>query len=162
MIYLLRSSFTPEIENQLERENLMKKSTILLLTAILILSFSACAGPDSPAESASGTADTVSSDDPEEETTERVKITMDYKGEDQLEERDVLAFTELDKRAVMGIATSNSDVRTLNIPPGNYVLLSSTLGALEFKIEEDDQEIIVHADYESGKLSIEKKNEENN
>lgn len=162
MIYLLRSSFTPEIENQLERENLMKKSTILLLTAILILSFSACAGPDSPAESASGTADTVSSDDPEEETTERVKITMDYKGEDQLEERDVLAFTELDQRAVMGIATSNSDVRTLNIPPGNYVLLSSTLGALEFKIEEDDQQIIVHADYESGKLSIEKKNEENN
>ena len=48
MIYLLRSSFTPEIENQLERENLMKKPTILLLTAILILSFSACAGPDSP------------------------------------------------------------------------------------------------------------------
>ena len=140
----------------------MKKPTILLLTATLILSFSACAGPDSPEESASGTADTVSSDDPEEETTERVKITMDYKGEDQLEERDVLAFTELDQRAVMGIATSNSDVRTLNIPPGNYVLLSSTLGALEFKIEEDDQEIIVHADYESGKLSIEKKNEENN
>ena len=65
----------------------MKKSTLLLLTAILILSFSACAGPDSPAESASGTADTVSS---------------------------------------------------------------------------DNQEIIVHADYESGKLSIEKKNEENN
>ena len=95
----------------------MKKPTILLLTATLILSFSACAGPDSPAESASGTADTVSSDDPEEETTERVKITMDYKGEDQLEERDVLAFTELDQRAVMGIATSNSDVRTLNIPP---------------------------------------------
>ena len=140
----------------------MKKPTILLLTAILILSFSACAGPDSrrnlPPEQPIPFRPMIR----RRETTERVKITMDYKGEDQLEERDVLAFTELDKRAVMGIATSNSDVRTLNIPPGNYVLLSRTLGALEFKIEEDDQEIIVHADYESGKLSIEKKNEENN
>lgn len=140
----------------------MKKPTILLLTATLILSFSACAGPDSPEESASETADTVSSDEPEENTVEQVKITMDYKGEDQLEERDIFAFTESEKWEIWGVAATNRDVKTLTVPPGSYVLTSEYFEPVEFEIEEDDQEIIVHADYESGKLSIEKKNEENN
>lgn len=88
------------------------------------------------------------------EESEKSTIILDYQGTEALgEDRDVIAFTELDKKEVMGIATSDSDDNDLNIPAGNYVILSEHLGSKEVQIEEG-LDYTVTANYTTNELSI--------
>ena len=87
------------------------------------------------------------------EETEKSTIILDYQGTETLREEDVLTFTDIDKKAIMGIAATDSEDKDLKIPAGNYVITSDYLEAKEVQIEEG-LDYTVTANYTTNELSI--------
>lgn len=87
------------------------------------------------------------------EESEKSTIILDYQGTETLREEDVLTFTDIDKKAIMGIAATDSEDKDLKIPAGNYVITSDYLEAKEVQIEEG-LDYTVTANYTTNELSI--------
>ena len=87
------------------------------------------------------------------EESEKSTIILDYQGTETLREEDVLTFTDIDKKAIMGIAATDSEDKDLKIPAGNYVITSDYLEAKEVQIEEGI-DYTVTANYTTHELSI--------
>ena len=87
------------------------------------------------------------------EESEKSTIILDYQGRETLREEDVLTFTDIDKKAIMGIAATDSEDKDLKIPAGNYVITSDYLEAKEVQIEEG-LDYTVTANYTTNELSI--------
>lgn len=88
---------------------------------------------------------------------EKATIELNYQGLETLEESDLLTFTKLDTKEMMGIATTDSDKKELQLPPGEYGVLSDYLEYQEFEIKSADQKFEIQADYDNKVLNIEEK-----
>ena len=93
---------------------------------------------------------------PEEmiEESEKSTIILNYQGIESLgDDKDVIAFTEVNKKEVIGIATTDSEDNELDISPGNYVILSEHLGSKEEQIKEG-LDYTLTVDYTANELSL--------
>lgn len=93
------------------------------------------------------------------EESEQASIEVDFENTNILTDRDILGFTTLDTNEILGAVKTNSDIREISLPVGEYYITSDYLEATEFKVENKDQEFVVHADYATKELKVTEKTE---
>lgn len=87
---------------------------------------------------------------------EKSTLNLEYEGVETIPESDLLTFTKLDTNEMLGIATTDSEDRKLQLPPGEYGVLSDYLEYQEFSIEKGNQSYELHADYTTRQVTVQK------
>lgn len=87
-----------------------------------------------------------------DETT--ATVNLDYLGLENLPERDIITFTNLDSKKISAIASTDNEKRYINISPGNYAVTSNYLETTQFEITDSQEEWTVEANYNSQEFKI--------
>lgn len=96
------------------------------------------------------------------EESETASIEVDFENTSVLTDRDILGFTTIDTNEILGAVKTNSDIREISLPVGEYYVTSDYLEPTEFEVENKDQEFVVHADYATKELKVVEKTDMKN
>lgn len=141
-----------------------RKTAFIILTMVFMMILTSCAKTqdmtNEDQKSTNRKSETTAEDTemPIKEITEDedAQILMDYEGEEQLEERDVLSFIFPETAEIMGIVATDKEKKTLSLPSGHeYEIISNYCDTQTFTIEDPDQEFIVHVNYNTNEIQVE-------
>ena len=97
----------------------------------------------------------VSSENKIEEIQEQSKINITYNGSNLIDEKDTIVLIRDENVIADAINIKENDTNNYNFvtTPGNYKLISDSLGIIEIELNEQE-EIEVYLDYETKTINI--------